>query len=173
MQIVKITRNQALKINDSISKSNNRKNSSWKSLDLSNMGYLYIVAAIFPVGWIYLLLTNWGYVVKFTSLPVLGWALAAIWILMVLSIPNLLYIGISLIKLSRNPEVLIAQTVGDQRRQKMIAVLLVLGIIADIVAIPICLFYIPDKSAAIFFSGLMGGRIIQANYEAIMQYHNL
>lgn len=168
---------QGLKVRDGLEKTspnnNGQKRSFWKSINLSKTGILYILASIFQASWIYVLISNWSSTVRMAEIPFLGWAFVVLWAFMLFSVPKLSHIGIRLIQLSRDPDVLIAQTPQQKKKQKGICILLILGILADLIMIPAVLFYVQDKGAVVFLSGLMGGRVCQVNLEAILQYHNM
>jgi hypothetical protein len=142
------------------------------SVNLTNLGILYIAASFMQLLWVYVVVSNWGIAMKWVSIPLIGWALAAIWIAMTWCIVHLFVIGVRMIQFSRESGTVITQTPADRKRMLTLVCLLMLGILVDLVAIPL-LLQIDDKSAILFFSGLIGGRILQANMEGILQYHRL
>lgn len=141
-------------------------------VNLTRMGMLYIAASIFQMSWLYLVASNWAVAQLWMSFPVIGWGLIAIWVVMIWCIPHLLFLGFRVIQMSCNPEVTIRQTEYDRRRQTNLAIILILGIILDIILFPL-LLGIEDKSLVVFLTGMMGGRVAQANFTAIAQYHNM
>lgn len=142
------------------------------SVNLTRMGVLYITASIFQVGWPYLVVSNWEVAKQWMDFPMIGWGLIAIWVLMIWCIPHLFFLGLRMIKMSRNPRVVIVQTEYHKVRQMNLTIILLLGIILDIILFPI-LLGAEDKSLVVFLTGMMGGRVLQANFEAIFQYHNM
>lgn len=142
------------------------------SVSLSRMGVLYIVASILQISWPYLVVSNWEVAKLWISFPVLGWAFIFIWVVMIWCIPHLFFLGFRMIQMSRNPKVIIRQTEYQRRRQANLAIILILGIILDVILFPL-LLGVEDKSAVVFLTGMMGGRVMQASYEAIVQYHDM
>ena len=142
------------------------------SINLTRMGGLYIVAALFQCTWPYFILTNWSEAELFLDIAILGWAFAVIWIMMVWLVLHLIFIGVRLIQLSRDPTVTIRQSKWDKRQTRQIALLLVLGVMVDALTFPLALAA-EDEGWGIFFSVLMGGRVVQANLEAVLQYHRM
>src|SRR4051812_19083190 len=86
-----------------------RKRGVSSSLSLTRMGVLYIIAALCQCVWPVFVLRHYDIAIKYAALPVLGWAMAAIWIAMFWCIPHLIYIGVQMIRLSRHPEVTLIQ----------------------------------------------------------------
>ena len=142
------------------------------SLNLTRIGTLYIVASLLQLSWPFLVLSNWGLAKEWARIPVLGWALVAIWAAMLWCIPHLFFIGVSMIRLSRNLDAVITQTPHERKKMMSIALLLILGIALDIIVVPI-LLGLEDKSLVVFLTGMMGGRILQVNLEGILQYHRM
>ena len=149
-----------------------KRTSSNPSVNLTRMGTLYVIVSLCQASWLYLVISNNEIAIRFTGIPIIGWALIGIWMLMVWCTPYLFYLGARMIQIIRNHSILIKQTRNDRRRQKIIALLLFLGIVLDITLFPFMLT-LEDKSIVIFMSGFVGGRVLQANIEAIMQYYNL
>jgi hypothetical protein len=141
------------------------------SVILTKMGVLYIIAAFVQAGWPIYVGYHHDIALRYAGLPVLGWVMAIVWIAMAWLVIHLSYIGINLVRLSRDPDVLIAQTEADKKKKMgRIAVLLMLGILADLIAIPIAVS-LEDQTAGVYLSVLMGARVVQANMEAVLQYH--
>lgn len=142
------------------------------TVNLTRMGALYIAASIFQVSWLYLVASNWTVAKEWMGFPVIGWGLIGIWVVMIWCIPHLLFLGFRMIQMSRNPAAIIRQTEYQRRRQTNLAIILILGIILDIFLFPL-LLGAEDKSLVVFLTGMMGGRVAQANFEAIAQYHDM
>lgn len=141
------------------------------SLNLSRVGMLYVTAAVFQTSWLYLLISNGGSAKQWINFPVIGWIFVGIWVIMAWCIPHLFFLGIRMIQLGYNPKVTIMQNGYDKKRQFSAAVLLLLGIILDMVMFPLML-NTEDKGVVVFMTALMGGRVMHANLEAIIQYYN-
>lgn len=141
-------------------------------LNTSAIGLLYISASVFQIGWICLVVVNYEKALMFIDLPVLGWVFMTIWVTMLWVIFHLLFIGWKLVKIGSGPGATITQTADQKTRQKNVTILLVLGIILDIILIPL-LIATEDKTVVVFLTGVMGGRVVQANLEAVLQYHQV
>jgi hypothetical protein len=139
------------------------------SVNLTKMGYLYFIASVFQTGWLYILYIYRDIAVQYAQIPPIGWALVLIWTALTLSIPYLMYVSYKLITFTKNADTYILQTKGDVTKQYNISALLIIGIIVDLILFP-TLQYIDDKSLVVFIVGAMGGRVVQANIEAIIQY---
>ncbi len=147
-----------------------QQNDGSPSVNLTKMGYLYITAALFQCIWPYLIWMNEADARRLVDIPYLGWACVAIWLLMLWSIPHLVFIGLRLISISRNQLILIYQTTTERKRMGNIALILSLGVLLDIVLLPL-MFDADDKGIVIILSVVLGGRIARGNLEAVMQYH--
>lgn len=62
------------------------------------------------------------------------------------------------------------QTEQQRGRLNLVVVLLLLGVLFDLIGF-MALSSIDDKDFVVFLSGLMGGRVLLANLEAIVQFH--
>lgn len=142
------------------------------SVNLTRMGMLYIAASILQISWPYLVISNWEVAKLWMGIPMLGWAFIFIWVVMIWCIPHLFFLGFQMIRMSRNPKAIIRQTEYQRRRQMNLAIILILGILLDIMLFPL-LLGVEDKSLVVFLTGMMGGRVMQANFEAILQYHDM
>lgn len=139
---------------------------------LLRMGCLYIAASFFQISWPYLLLVNQKEAMELARQPYLGWPFVAIWVVMLWCIPHLFYIGCKLIYISRDKGAIIIETPRDKGIKSNLIWLLSLGILLDLILFPIML-NAADKGIVVFLSGIMGGRVVQANMEAILTYHRL
>lgn len=155
-----------------LTKSTSGRNTT-PSISLIKVGILYIVAALCQLGWPSFLISQWDTTKKFMAAPgAYGWALTALWIGMGWCILHLIYIGIRMIQLSRGSDMSVYQTPMEKRRLGRIAFVLVLGVIADMIFIPM-LFSAPDQTYAVMLAIAMAVRILQANAEAILQHHRM
>lgn len=142
------------------------------SINLSWVGILYVTASLFQAGWLAIVLYHWEVSQLMMKLPIIGWGFIGIWCCMCWLVVHLPYIGARMILLSRDPAVVIAQTEYQKRRLSNVIFLVVLGLLLDVILFSF-LPSIEDKSALIFLSGLMGGRVVQANMEAVLQYYDM
>jgi len=142
------------------------------SVNLTRVGVLYIVASLFQLGWPAFLINHWDSTKKVMSVSGYGWALTGLWILMGWCILHLICIGIKMIQLSRSRETVIYQTPTEKKHMGGIALILILGIVADAVFIPM-LFQASDKTYAVALAAAMACRILKGNVEAILQYHRM
>ena len=134
-------------------------------------GTLYITAGVLQCFWPYYIWQNWEISKQFLDLPILGWCTIGIWGGMLVVIPILIWIGIRFFMLSN---LKITQTLKEKLIHKNILVFLSIGILLDIIFILLILTVnIPDISAILLLSLIMGGRILQANAETIFQYYGV
>jgi hypothetical protein len=76
-----------------------------------------------------------------------------------------------MVQMGRDPHALVYQSRADVHLMGLVIQLLIIGIVLDLLAVPALLFYVKDPGAVIFLSGLMGGRVLQANMEAVLKYY--
>lgn len=134
---------------------------------------LYVVAAIFQLPWIYILFKNFDQVKRWMNIPIMGWAMAIVFIGMVIAIPFLFLIGIKLFLLIRKASQ-ISSGPDEQRKRKNVNMLLIIGIVADIFFSSLLIFStIKDRSVIPFAVALFAGKILQANFEAIALYFDV
>lgn len=134
---------------------------------------LYIVAALCQCIWFYILYVNFDQVLRWIKLPVMGWAMAFVFISMAVMIPFMFFIGIKLFIMVKNADA-IRVTYDDVRKRKAVNLLLGVGTLADIVFSTVLLTSnIQDKSAIVLGCALFGGKILQANFEAVALYFNV
>lgn len=144
-----------------------------RSISLTKMGCLYIAAAFCQCTWPFLLWLYWDTTKQFLALGFLSWTFVAIWIAMLWLIPHLTFIGFRLIQISRDTRVRIHQTKAEKEKMRLIALILVLGIILDLLLLPFMLFQVEDKGVVVVLSVLLGGRVLKVNLEAVLQYHRM
>ncbi len=146
-----------------------------KPVSLARISLLYIFAAIPQLVWPYTAFSYHDISMKYLELPVVGYSMLAIWVGTLICSVAMIFIGAHLFILSKRKECSITQSPSQVRRYKLIRTLLVLGVAIDLLAV-FLLFAgenpLQDKSAIVFFSAVMGGRILQANLEAVLQYFN-
>ena len=131
---------------------------------------LYMVAAVCVSGWIYLLIQNFDQVKRWATLPVIGWLMVAMYVAMTISIPVLFTIGIKLFLLIKNSTQILV-TDADKKQRRMLNMLLIVGITVDVLVSSFMIFNnIEDKSLIPFAVAFFGGRVLQANFEAINFY---
>lgn len=134
---------------------------------------LYVVAALCQCIWFYILNLNFDQVLRWIKLPVMGWVMAFIFIAMAVIIPLMFIIGIKLFILIYKADG-IRVTQADVSKRRTVNLLLGVGILADVVFSYVLLSSdIQDKSAIVFACALFGGKILQANYEAVALYFSV
>ncbi|MCB9819005.1 hypothetical protein H6788_02380 [Candidatus Nomurabacteria bacterium] len=141
-------------------------------ISLGRMGTLYLVAAAFQCAWPSYIYLNWDSAKVIIDSPLFGWPFVLIWAGMMWMIPHLAFIGYRLIMISRDTTAIILQTELEKSRMRTIAFLLFLGILMDVTCIAF-MFSVEDAFFLIFLSVLVGGRVLQANTEAVLQYHQM
>ncbi len=134
---------------------------------------MYIVAAIFESGWFYLLFQNFDQVKRWATFPFIGWIMVAIFILMAVMIPMMFIIGIKLSILIKRATS-ISFTYEQIEKRKAVNRFLVIGILIDALFSSLLIFGdIKDKSAVVFACAFFGGRVLQANFEAVALYFDV
>ncbi|MFM2331055.1 MAG: hypothetical protein RLZZ26_562 [Candidatus Parcubacteria bacterium] len=134
------------------------------------LGRLYISASAVQCAWPYLIYQNWEEARGFLHIPILGWSLALIWVGMCWVIPHLFYIGNALVRSARRTT-LVEQSPHQKNLATNTVLVLMAGIVMDLILLPTVLAYITDPGWIIMLSGLMGGRVLMANMEAIFAYY--
>jgi hypothetical protein len=141
---------------------------------LEMLGWLYIVAAIFQAGWLSVVVSNWEIAREFINLDMaLGLACAATWLGMAWCTIHLPYIGWRLVKVTRDSGLQVVQNPWEKRASRAVAYLLGVGILTDLIFFITIALFVGDQSVAVFFSFLMGVRVLGINTEAILKYHNI
>lgn len=131
---------------------------------------LYIVGAICECVWFHILWQNFDQVKRWMTMPVVGWVMAIIFIGMIIAVPFMLIAGIRLLH-SINKATMIHQDYRDVKRRKLVNMLLIVGILADLFFTSFLLSSNnPDKSFIVLACAFFGGRILQANIEALSYY---
>ena len=163
----KSDRHQSL---DAFSSNETTRVSKWKFLFT---GFLYLVAPIFQSVWIYILYENIDQVKRWATMPVIGWIMMFLFVCMIIIIPYLFVIGILLLKKILQATS-IRTTPEENKKRKMINILLCVGMMADIFFGYLLLTsQTQDTSATVFACALFGGKILQANLEAVFAYHKM
>ena len=142
-----------------------------KIIRLERVGYLYLIASVIQASWLVLILSNWQRAWIWARLPMVGWPSAIVWLGMLVCIPFLSYVGYRLVSIRNDPHTIIYQTPHDQRLMGLTAELLMLGILLDVILVPILLLCAKDVYTIFFFSMFMGVRVLAINMEAIFKYY--
>lgn len=137
---------------------------------LRRLGTIYIVAAIFQIPWLIMIQTHWQSVQKFMAVMYLWWVFWLIIGGMLWLIPHLAIIGIKLIQIGRDHSIRIGQSGRDMAKMRWIRNLLLLGIAADLIAIPLA-WWSSDEGLTILLFLLVGSRVLWVNGEAVISYH--
>lgn len=141
-------------------------------ISLTRMGTLYIAASICQASWLYHIGTSLAELRQLIAiLPSVGWGLILLSVVMCWCGPHLFLLGVKMIRLSLDPEVIIRQNRFHKEQQRLIATLLSLGIMLDLVILPL-LYHADDKGIVLLLAGLMGGRVVLANLIAISEYYS-
>lgn len=141
---------------------------------LQRVSSLYITAAICTLMWLPTLYLHRVDVVDFVSINIfyLGYIAMFVWGSMLCISLYLLYVGIR-IRRQLSGDVVLSLSYSQRMMLKSVRELLVVGIIADVAVIGLLLSIDTDGMITVFFSVIMGGRVLQANLMAIQLYHNV
>lgn len=135
---------------------------------------LYLVASVCQIGWLYILFQYFDQVKRWIEgIPFLGWMMAIIFIGIAVMVPLLFIIGLRLLRLIKKA-VKIEPNYDQIRKRKAVNMLLTIGIFADLFFTLFLIFTeIKDRSAIPFAVALFGGRVLQANFEAVVLYFSV
>lgn len=143
-----------------------------RHVSLIRMGCLYLVAFATQVGWVSYLGINYESVLRIVAIPFFGWLFTAIWAGMVLCTGFLGYIGVRMLLWGYDPNVHMTQTWSQRQKMLHVAGLMMLGFLLDAVLLVVVL-QMDNIDDAVLFTAIVGGRVLQANQEAVLQYYRL
>lgn len=138
---------------------------------LKRLGTLYIFAAILQIPWPVMMITHWQSVQKFMVVMTYWWIFWLIIGGMLWLIPHLAIIGIMLIRVGRDHTLRIYQSARDAQKMKWVRNLLLLGMAADFIAIPLT-WWVNDEGLTVLLFLIIGSRVLWANGEAVISYHD-
>lgn len=135
--------------------------------------FLYIIGALFQFSWIFILYKNKEQVSDWMELPLTGWVMGILFLLMTVAIPILLFIGIKLYLVIRKADE-IAFTQKQEKARKTANFFLILGISVDLIFAPFLIYgEVADKSAIPIFVAFIAVRILQCNITTIDFYFDV